>query len=255
MSPRSNEPTPSLRRGLGMARRGLRIALASAEVRRTYLRLALVLVALAAALTAGLGFLVWWLVPVGEDMSWWTWLGMWALRVSGWLLALVAAPMLAFFLVNAGLPFLGDAVFMAGARAVDPQLAARLERSAEVGFVTSAVGSLRRLVYFVAATLGLLLVAWIPVVGAVLGPALQLWFAARMLSWELLDPYFERVGHDYARQRATVKARRATLAGFGLPWTLVMALPIVGPLLFGLAQAAVAVLVAEELEADATRAS
>lgn len=241
---------PSFTRGLGMARRGLRLALASAEVRRAYLRLALVLVALAAALTAGLGFLVWWMVPVAPDMSWWTWLGAWLLRAAGWLLALVAAPMLAFFLVNAWLPFLGDAVFMAGARALDPKLAARLERPAEVGLVASTLGSLRRLVYFLGVSAGLFLVALVPVAGAVLGPALQLWFAAWMLSWELLDPYFERVGHDYAKQRAAVRSRRRTLTGFGLPWTLLMALPIVGPLLFGLAQAAVAVVVAEELEGD-----
>lgn len=247
-------PVPSsVSRGLRIAARGLRLALSSADVRRTYLRLAAVLVVLAAALSVGLGALVWWLVPVAEDMSWGSWLMTWGLRVGGTALALLAAPMLALFVVNLAFPFLADAVFMAGARAADPQLAARLEKPADVGLVASVVGSVRRLLYFLGVTLATVVVALVPVIGAVLGPALNLWFASRTLSWELLDPYFERVGHDYARQRSLVKARRATLAGFGLPWTMLMALPIVGPLLFGLAQAGVAALVVEDFEADTPR--
>ena len=245
-------PPSSLPRGLRLAVSGLKLALASADVRRTYVRLALALVVIAAALTAGLAWLVWWFVPVASDMSWTTWLGSWLLRAGGTVLALIAAPMLALFVVNTALPFLADAVFMAGVRAADPQLAARLERPAEVGLVASVVGSVRRLVSFVGVTLALVAVSLVPLVGAVLGPALELWFAARTLSWELLDPYFERTGADFPRQRALVQARGATLVGFGLPWTLVMALPLVGPLLFGLAQAGVAALVVEDLEADGT---
>ena len=118
-------PPSSLPRGLRLAVSGLKLALASADVRRTYVRLALALVVIAAALTAGLAWLVWWFVPVASDMSWTTWLGSWLLRAGGTVLALIAAPMLALFVVNTALPFLADAVFMAGVRAADPQLAAR----------------------------------------------------------------------------------------------------------------------------------
>lgn len=241
----------SLPRGLQLAGRGLRLALASAEVRRAYLRLAAVLVVLAVALTVALGGLLWWLVPVDGDMSWGTWIGRWALRIGGSLLALVAAPMLSFFAVGIGFPFLADGVFMAGVRAVDPALAARLERPSGLGFVAATVGSIRRAVAFLGVTLALFALTLVPFVGPVLGPPLQLWYAARAFSWELLDPYFERVGADYGQQKVQVRSRRATLVGFGLPWVAVMALPFVGPLLFGLAQAAVAVVVAEELEAGA----
>lgn len=251
----SNPPPgpSSLTRGLQLASRGLRLALASAEIRRAYVRLALVLVLLAVALTAALGGLVWWLVPVEGDMSWTTWLARWALRVGGSLLALVAAPMLALFLVNTGLPFLADAVFMAGMRQAAPELAARLEQPSELGFVAATVGSIRRAIYFLGITVALFALTLVPFLGPVLGPPLQLWYAARTLAWELLDPYFERAGHDYARQRQLVRARRATLAGFGLPWVAVMSVPFVGPLLFGLAQAAVAAVVADELEAQTPR--
>jgi uncharacterized protein involved in cysteine biosynthesis len=243
----------SVPRGLQLAGRGLRLALASAEVRRAYLRLALALVVLAVILTVALGGLLWWLVPVDGDMSWWTWLARWALRLGGGLVALVAAPMLSFFAVSIGFPFLADGVFMAGLRAADPARAAALERGEGLGFVASTVGSVRRALAFLGVTAGLFALTLVPFVGAVLGPPLQLWYAARAFSWELLDPYFERSGSDYARQRDLVRGHRATLVGFGLPWVAVMALPFVGPLLFGLAQAAVAVVVVEELEADAAR--
>jgi uncharacterized protein involved in cysteine biosynthesis len=243
----------SVPRGLQLAARGLRLALSSPEIRRAYVRLALVLVLLAVALSVAFGALVWWMVPVEGDMSWMTWLGRWALRVGGSLLALVAAPMLALFVVNIGLPFLADGVFMAGMRAADPTIAARLEQPSELGFIAATLGSVRRAVYFVGVTLALFGLTLVPFLGPVLGPPLQLWYAARTLSWELLDPYFERRGHDYKHQQDIVRARRATLAGFGLPWAAVMALPFVGPLLFGLAQAAVASVVVEELERDAPR--
>lgn len=251
----SNPPTApaSLPRGLQLASRGLRLALSSAEVRRAYVRLAAVLLLLAVALTAVLGGLVWWLVPVEGDMSWMTWLGRWALRVGGSLLALVAAPMLALFLVNVGLPFLADAVFMAGMRTASPEIAARLEQPSELGFVAATAGSVRRAIYFLGVSLVLFVLTLVPFLGPVLGPPLQLWYAARTFTWELLDPYFERAGHDYTRQQQVVRARRATLAGFGLPWVAVMAVPFVGPLLFGLAQAAVAAVVVDELEAPAPR--
>ena len=241
----------SLARGLQLAGRGLQIALASAEVRRAYVQLAVALMVLAAVLTVALGWLLWWLVPVDGDMSWVTWLGRWALRVGGALLALVAAPMAALFVVNLGLPFLGDRVFMAGLRAADPGAVARLERSAELGLVASSVGGLRRALSFLGVTLALGALALVPFIGPVLGPPLQLAYAARTLSWELLDPYFERAGHDYPRQKRVIVARRATLVGFGLPWVAVMAVPFVGPLVFGLAQAAVAAVVLEDLEVDA----
>lgn len=247
----STAPVPSsLPRGLQLAMRGLRLALDSAEVRRAYVRLAVVLVVLAVALTVVLGGVLWWMVPVDGDMSWGTWLGRWALRLGGGVLAVVAAPMLAFFAVSIGFPFLADGVFMAGVRAADPTVAARLERPSELGFVASTVGSIRRAVYFLGVTVALFALTLVPFVGPVLGPPLQLWYAARTFTWELLDPYFERAGSDYPKQKEIVRRRRATLAGFGLPWVAVVALPIVGPLLFGLAQAAVAVVVVEELEAE-----
>ncbi len=239
---------PSIVAGVGMALRGLKVALATPEVRRVYLQLAGTLVLVSLVLAAGLGWLVWNFLPVPEDMSTLRELLTWGLRIAGMLLAMLAAPLLALFVVNIVFPFLGERVFMAGLRVVDPARADELMAAEGLGFSTSVLGSVRRLVYFVGVTLLVFALTLVPLLGALLGPIAQLWFTARMLSWELLDPYFERRGLVYADQRALLKQVRGTMFGFGVPYTLLLALPIVGPLGFGLAQAAASLLVSESLE-------
>jgi len=234
--------------GAALALRGLRLALASPEVRRVYLHLALTLVGTSLALMAGLGWAIWALIPTPEDPALWLGVLLWTLKIGGTALAVMAAPLLSLFIVNIVFPFLGERVFMAGLKCVEPGRAAELEASAGVGFKTSVGSSLRRLLYFIGVTLLTLALTLVPVFGAVLGPAAQLWFTSRMLSWELLDPYFERRGLAYAAQRGLMKTHSTAMFGFGAPWTLLLALPIVGPLGFGLAQAAAALLVTDILE-------
>lgn len=234
--------------GAALALRGLRIALASPEVRRVYLHLAATLVATSMALMIGLGWAIWTLIPSPDDPAAWLNVLLWTLKIGGTALAMMAAPLLSLFIVNIVFPFLGERVFMAGLKCVDPSRAAELEAAGGTGFRSSVASSLRRLLYFVGVTLLTFGVTLVPVVGVVLGPAAQLWFTSRMLSWELLDPYFERRGLAYAGQKAVMKAHRTAMFGFGVPWTLLLALPIVGPLGFGLAQAAAALLVTDVLE-------
>ena len=234
--------------GAALALRGLRLAVRSPEVRRVYLHLALALVVTSIALMAALGFAIWVLLPAPGEAELWKQILLWTLRIGGTALALMAAPLLSLFIVNIVFPFLGERVFFAGLRLVDPGRAAELEAAGGVGFTTSVGSSLRRLVYFLGVTVLTFLLTLVPVLGAVLGPAAQLWFASRMLSWELLDPYFERRGLDYAGQKGVVTTHRAAMFGFGAPWTLLLALPIVGPLGFGLAQAAAALLVTDIIE-------
>ncbi len=241
--------------GAALALRGLRLALGNPEVRRVYLQLALVLLITSAVLVVALGYAIWTLIPVPGDMATWLQILIWTLRIGGTALAMMAAPLLALFIVNIVFPFLGERVFMAALRMVDPARAQELEAGKGVGLTTSITSSLRRLVYFVGITIFTFALTLVPVLGAVLGPAAQLWFTARMLSWELLDPYFERRGLAYADQQAMIRGHRMTMFGFGAPWTLLLALPIVGPLGFGLAQAGAALLVTEVIEPRGRAAS
>jgi len=239
-------PASSAVSGAALAMRGLRLALGNPEVRRIYLRLALALLLTSFVLVVGLGYVLWALIPVPES-----WLGqilVWTLRIAGTALTMLAAPLLALFVVNIVFPFLGEGVFLAGLRAVDPARADELAVAHGAGFAASTANSVRRLLYFIGVTLLIFMLALVPVLGVVLGPLAQLWFGARMLSWELLDPYFDLRGLDHAGQRASMSAHRSVMFGFGVPWILLLALPIVGPLGFGLAQAAAALLVTDVLE-------
>ena len=247
MSPRSPRPASvSSVSGASLAFRGLRLALGNRDVRKIYLRLALALVVTSLVLVAGLSYAIWTLIPVPESAL--LLVLMWTLRVAGTVLALMASPLLALFIVNIVFPFLGEDVFLAGLRAVDPARADELVAAKGAGFTTSTVSSVRRLFYFIGMTLLIFMLALVPVLGVVLGPLAQLWLTSSMLSWELLDPYFDRRGVDHAGQRATMRAHRGAMFGFGAPWTLLLAIPIVGPLGFGLAQAGAALLVTEVLE-------
>lgn len=249
----TNQSTVSAAGGVRLALGGLGLALGSGEIRRTYLKLAVALVLTSVALMVGLVYGFLWLLGMLVDPSWlvgWTgWLA-WVLAV---VLSAVVAPLLALFVVNIVFPFLAEGVFFAGLRAVDPARAEALEKATGMGFTTSTAGSVRRLFYFIGVTLLCFVVSCVPLLGAVLGPIAQVWFTARMLSWELLDVYFERTGVDYAGQRALLRQHRRAMFGFGLPWVLLMALPLVGPLLFGLAQAAAAKLVTGVLEGQGER--
>lgn len=249
----SSRVTVSATSAFRLALRGLRLAVGSPEVRRTYLKLALALVVISSALVAGLGWAAWTLLAVPVDATWLMALVWWALRLVAVVLAVFVAPLLALFIVNIVFPFLAEGVFFAGLRVVDPARAEALASASGAGFATSTAASVRRLFYYLGGSLLIFLLAWVPVLGVVLGPLAQLWFTARMLSWELLDVYFERRGLDYVGQRTLLKAHRGAMFGFGAPWTLLLALPILGPLGFGLAQAAAALLVTEVLEPESRR--
>lgn len=231
-----------------LALRGLRMAIGSPDIRRVYFKLAGALVLMTIVLTVVLGYVLWVVLPVpGAEWSL-TSVLLSALRLLGLVLAAMVAPLVALFVVNIVFPFLSEGVFFAGLRAVDPGRADELEKASGVGFTTGVASSVRRLFYYLGGTLLIFMLACVPVIGAVAGPLAQLWFTARTLSWELLDVYFERRGLDYAGQRALLKAHRGAMFGFGAPWTLFLAVPVVGPLGFGLAQAAAALLVTDVLE-------
>ncbi len=234
--------------GMRLAASGVRMAIGSREVRRLYVRLAVGLVLTTVAMAVLVGFLAWTLLPdpAGATALWW--FVLWVMRLAAVVVAALAAPMLALFVVNIVFPFLGEGVMMAAVRAEDPDKAEALAAAPGLGTASSAANSVRRLGYFVGVTLFCFGLGLIPLVGAVLGPVTQLWFTARLLTWELLDPYFERRGLAYPAQRALVRRHRQVMFGFGLPWTLLLGLPVFGSLGFGLAQASVARLITQVLE-------
>jgi uncharacterized protein involved in cysteine biosynthesis len=195
------------------------------------------------------------LIPIGDDVAWWESLLRWAARVIGIVLVLLVVPLLSLALVNLVFPFLGERVFLAAMRVVSPARAEQLAAQPGLPLSTSLLVGLLRLLMFIGLGVGAFLLSWVPVVGQVLGPVLQGYLGARGLAWELLDPYLDKLQLGFGQQRAFVAAHRPALVGFGLPLTLMMAIPLVGPLLFGLAQGAAAKLVVEVIEAPTLHAS
>jgi CysZ protein len=133
-------------------------------------------------------------------------------------------------------------------RQIAPARAAALEAMPGRPLARTMIDALLRMLAFLGIGALLLVLSFVPVVGSVLGPVLQAWRSAFALAWELLDPYFDKLELDRTAQRTMLRAHQATLLGFALPFVFVLAIPIVGALAFGLAQAAVAMLVVEVIE-------
>lgn len=232
--------------GVSAAFRGLSIAMASPEIRRTYVQLVLAIFAMTLLLDAAGIWAIVALIPEGDSVA--GTIALVLLKIAAGAILLLAAPLIAVLVANIVFPMLNERVFLAGLRAVDAERAESLAQSEGLP-VSRAVGySLLRLAQFVGLSLVAFLLSLIPVVGPVIGPVLQVLVTTRMLGWELLDPYFDKRRMTLSEQRAYVRANSAPIVGFALPYGFIMAVPVVGPLLFGVAQAASAVLLVDVLE-------
>ena len=244
----AEQDTPGLVAGFRAAGRGVRRVLDTPEVGKTYLQLVAVLFILAGVLDVLGIWAVFHLTPIDGSESWWTLVGLWLLRVAGLLIVVLVAPVLALFTTNTLFPILGERVFLAGVRVVDPARADQLAALEGLPLRVSVTQNLIRMGLFLGFSVLSFAVSLVPVVGAVLGPVMQGYFTARALGWELLDPYFEKLEIRFGAQRTFVQQHRAPLVGFALPFSLVMSIPLLGPLLFGVAQAATGTFVVEILE-------
>jgi CysZ protein len=236
--------------GFRVALEGMRLALRNKDVGRAYLKVAAVLFVLTLAIDIGA---IWGLFVVtapAADAAAWLVVALWAARVVGTLATLLIAPLLAIFTLNIVFPFFSQGVFLAALRALDPERAAALE--ARPGMPTGpAIGlTIRRLIKFVGLSLLLILVGLVPVAGSLVAAVAQAWLTARTVAWELLDPYFDALDIRYAEQKRLIAGVRKPLLGFGIPVALLLAIPIIGPLTFGLAQAAAANFVVRVLPID-----
>lgn len=235
-------------RGLAAAMRGMPRALGSGEVRAAYGRLVLILMLATVALAGGMIYSLWHFT--GNAEGWLAGIGGTALRIAGTAIALFAAPVLALFTVNIVFPLFAESVFFAGMRVVAPAQASALQAQPGLPIVTSVWLAVVLLLYFVGLSLMAFALAFVPVVGPVLGPLAQIWITAKTLGWELLDPYFDKREMRFGSQRDYVNARSKAIVGFAMPFVFVLAIPFVGPLFFGMAQAGAAMLLVEVLESQ-----
>lgn len=72
---------------------------------------------------------------------------------------------------------------------------------------------------------------------------LQAYYSSRSLMRELLEPYFSRVPFTAAQKRKWFQSRAGILFGFGLGFNVLVRVPLVGVLVYGIAEASTAYLV------------
>jgi len=90
-------------------------------------------------------------------------------------------------------------------------------------------------------SLVLSLISFIPLIGSIVGFFGQAYLVAKSLGWDLVSVYtlgYKRM--SYSRHKSWIRKHKWTLIGFSLPFTILSAIPIVGPFLIGFAQAATA---------------
>lgn len=66
----------------------------------------------------------------------------------------------------------------------------------------------------------------------------QGWLSTRAITRELLEPYFARILFSDSQKREWFHEREGLLLGFGLTFYLAMRFPLLGPLAYGIAEAA-----------------
>jgi uncharacterized protein involved in cysteine biosynthesis len=239
-------------RGLLAAVQGAGSALGNREVRRVYFRFTLILLVLSLALAALLGYAIWSATQpesaggylashVGDFLTL-------LVRVAGLVIAALVSPLLAFLLVGLLIPVFSETLFLAGLRPLDPARAQALAEQPGLSIASSVWKTLRLLVHLLLFTVIAFAVSFVPVVGVVLGPAVQLWATGKIMGWELLDPFFDKQRMAFSAQKVYVHQHTAAVVGFGAAWCFVLALPLIGALFFGLAQASAPMLLVRVLE-------
>ena len=255
--------------GLRISLQGLAKAWKSPKTRHAYLRLVFVVFGVAVVLDIIGGTLLWgliegWFSEVSIDAladtpekdsalaklkDAWSGTGgavvAWTIKILFFLALMVIAPVIAFFLVNIFFPLFNDAIYMGALSEIDPELHAELAKSGGRGFFKNMRLTIGRMFLYLGASLLILLIGAIPVIGTLLAVPLQFCLTAHSLSWELLDPYFDRKLFAWPEQTQYLRGHRNMRLGFATPAALLMGIPLLGIAFFGLAQASVAGLTAQ----------
>ena len=233
-------------RGASLAIRGASHALLRGRVLRTCWPLFLTSLALTLLLQGG-GIALALRLTRGDDArAWWAAAGMVALRFLAILAALGLGAVLGLMLTALVVPLLAERIFMTSLRALSPARADELAALPGLTLRTEIAFGLRRLARFLPRVAGAFLLSFIPLLGIVAGPMTEAYVASRFLSWELLEPWLSRRSVGWSEQLTLLREKRWLLVGFALPFLPALAIPIVGPFLFTIAQAAIALLIVEE---------
>lgn len=244
---RIRSPKPGLYAGVRAAVAGLGLSVRRGPVRSLYAKLVGV-VTLVTLLFQAAG--IWAVIELWSPAAEQSWLGNIGAVIAdivGILLVLISAPLLAVLLVSIALPVLAESVFLAALESKRPDLADELRGGKGLGIARTVESTLRRILRLALGTALSFAVSLIPVAGVIIGPLTALWVTSRALTWELLDPWFDLQRINFDQQRDFIKKHNRLCLGFGGPYSLLLAVPIIGPMTFGIAQSGAGLLVADAL--------
>jgi uncharacterized protein involved in cysteine biosynthesis len=145
-------------------------------------------------------------------------------------------------------PAFSGAPFFAGLKIIRAARADELSKSPGLGTRAGVWMILRKMPWFLGLSAAFFMIGWIPFVGppaAVLGHLVN---TSRMVSWELLDPYFDARLLDYHARNRIIARYRFEVFGFGIICTPLLSIPLIGALFFGWLQSATAQFVVEVME-------
>lgn len=232
--------------GFRAAFHGVALAWRTPRVRRAYAAIAALALFIVLALDAlGIYVVLHIEVPVSGTFAH---LAFIAVKVAAILVVLVGSPFVTLALAHVLAPAISEHIFFSAFTSLDPERARKLRARPPLGTRTTVLLTFRRL-FRVAAFIPLtFMLALVPEVGVFLAPLAQLAVSAIAVTWELLDPYFDKTNMSYDEQVKWTKEHRAGLLGFGLPFAFILAIPFIGPYFFGFAQAAAASFVHEGVD-------
>ena len=244
---RYRDPAPGFFHGLRAAFAGLGLSLRRGPVRRLYFRMMVVVSLTCIAFQAAgvWGVLNYW--PSDVETTTLTTIGHVLAEIVAIVIVIMAAPLLALLLVSIALPVLAESLFLAALDTRQPAVADALRSGKGLSIPVSVANNVRRTMRVLFGTAISFALSLIPFAGAILGPAMQLYVTSRALSWELLDPWFDLNRMSYNEQKHFIESHRSLCLGFGGPYSVMMAVPILGPMTFGIAQSGAALLVADAL--------
>lgn len=236
----ANSYQSRLGRGASSVIKGISSIYKDKEVRKTYRFLLLGLFALSLFAYALGGYAVWYFSQPASDASTWVVWGLRLLRLLGWIAVLFVSPLVSITACNLLFPVFSEIPFLSGMKSLDARRWQNIDALVGVGTAAAIFNSLRRFGLFVLISSMLFLLSLIPVVGPLVASPVQLYFTAKTVGWELLDPYFDRLRLSRAEQKTVVRQYSLEILGMGLVCAPLLAIPFVGPLLFGLVQAGAA---------------
>ena len=244
----------SLKLGFTLALKGLKAASRNREANRFYRFYALAFSLLSLGLFSISAYVLYiYLLPAEHD-AWYLQVGLWLLLIIGILSSLLLSPLLAVFTLNAGVPLFQERLLFSALEPEIPKRTSWLLQQEGLPLYLSILHSLRRLSSLVILFLLSFCLSLIPVLGPILAFGVQLYFSAPLLSSELLEPYFEKLGFQFQEQRLASLRYVDELRGFGIFCLALLSIPLIGGLFIGVLQAAAAQLVLELYEREAASA-